>query len=136
MESKRPSYTRPWFWLLVVLIFSVFFKLIPKEESLPAQTLPESYVPSENITEASDDETDTAEQTEVQTKSAVTEKYHFILNTAAKKFHITECSGVKKLSESKRSDTDIEAASMEEAISILENEGYELCGICAKKVKK
>ena len=61
---------------------------------------------------------------------------YFIINKTTKKYHITECSGAKKLAETKREDTEIEAGSLEAAKEIIEKEGYELCGICAKQVKE
>lgn len=56
--------------------------------------------------------------------------FHFILNTATKKYHLKECSAVKKLAEDKRMDTDIEADSLKQAKNIIEDQGYALCGLC------
>ncbi len=164
MDNKRSSYTRPWFWLMIILIFSVFFKFAPKDESVPAAALPGSVPPAEKIADTADDTAVTersADDTAVTERSAddtaVTErsaddtsdteasavgtsveveKFHFIINKTTKKYHITECSGAKKLAETKREDTEIEAGSLEAAKEIIEKEGYELCGICAKQVKE
>ena len=56
--------------------------------------------------------------------------FHFILNIATKKYHTKECSAVKKLAEEKRMDTDIEADSLKDAKEIIEEQGYDLCGLC------
>ena len=154
MDNKRSSYTRPWFWLMIILIFSVFFKFAPKDESVPAAALPGSVPPAEKIADTADDTAVTersADDTAVTERSAddtsdteasavgtsvEVEKFHFIINKTTKKYHITECSGAKKLAETKREDTEIEAGSLEAAKEIIEKEGYELCGICAKQVKE
>lgn len=142
MENKRPSYTRPWFWLLIIFLLSAFVKLAPKEDILPGSAepqLPESKLPVENIgipdTAAPDSDTDTPES-HLESETKEKSKFHFILNASTKKYHITECSGVKKLSESKRTDTDIEAYTLDEARAVIESEGYELCGFCAKQVQE
>ncbi len=146
MENKRRSYTRPWFWLLIILILSVVFKLLLREDAIPAiETVGETVFNSENSvreiaqterakTESAETEKAVFEQDSNQENSAK-KTFHFILNKSTKKYHTTECSGAKKLSESKRTDTDIEAQTEEEAREILEKEGYELCGICAKQVQ-
>ncbi len=144
MESKRRSYTRPWFWLLIILMLSVVFKLLLKEDTIPTyETVEETMLNSDNslqeTIQTESDRTEPQSESTVQEskqESAAKKTFHFILNKSTKKYHTTECSGARKLSESKRTDTDIEAQTEEEARAILEKDGYELCGICAKQVQE
>ena len=137
------SYKRPWFWLLIILIISVAVRLIMRNDA-PAAIPVHNTVPQ--LENESYRETDTVQpqQEEQHTEEKAAEEsyeesektvFHFILNKNTKKYHTGECSAAKKLSESKRADTDIEADSMEEAEEILQQQGYELCGICAKQVR-
>ena len=135
MEKKRPSYSRPWFWLFIILVLSALFRLVTKDE---ISTPVENYIlPVKEISEQDKEEEDKRSDTDIEIyDSAVKSKFHFILNKSTKKYHTQECSAARKLSESKREDTEIEAATQEEARQILEQDGYELCGICAKQVQE
>ena len=86
------------------------------EDEVPAQT---------------DENTNSTQKLATQNENGKS-MFHFILNITTKKYHTKECSAVKKLTEEKRLDTDIEADSLKEAKEIIESQGYGLCGICDK----
>lgn len=137
------AYKRPWFWLLIILIISAAVRLILRDD-LPETLVVHNTTPQLNNNSYHDTDTVQLQQesqyiTDEVQKEKNTESggklFHIILNKNTKKYHTSECSGAKKLSESKRYDTDIEADSLEAAEEILKQQGYEPCGICAKQVQ-
>ena len=153
-KSKKSIHKKPWFWLLIILIASVAVKMTSaKQPKLPFTNNEDDDVSSaftfepksENFTVKEENDESEVSESEKQnspadddgtTQKLVTENeegksaFHFILNIATKKYHTKECSAVKKLTEEKRMDTDIEADSLKEAKDIIESQGYGLCGIC------
>ncbi len=152
-RAPKPIHKKPWFWLLIVLIASVAVKMTTKSQPMTrflnsenddvsstfsfdsksdklsekneqnnANEIPEN-LPDEENNESEEFKTATVNE---QGKTI----FHFILNTSNKKYHYKECNGVKKMSDANRKDTDIEADSFAEAKEIIEEQGYELCGLC------
>jgi len=140
MDEKKKAYTRPWFWLLIVLIVSVIIKAAENAERVEQLLSVGDNSEQEYITASSEDITEEPEQTvqESDTIETAAEKtadnnvniFHFIMNKSTKKYHTTQCSAAAKITESKREETDIEANSVEEAKQILEQQGYTPCTRC------
>ena len=143
-DSKRKKvHKKPWFWLLIILIASAAFRFftefnadIPVFNSDDEDLFFDSEINNETDAPRSvSDDKDSNEQSEkletTEQRSAKARSiFHFIVNTATKKYHTRECSAAKKLVDDKRLDTDIEAESLEEAKKLIESQGYEMCGIC------
>lgn len=155
-SNKKSVHKKPWFWLLLILIASVAVRMssrnkpelpflnIDDEDELSSAfnfepktdsfTVKEDY--GDDITQFDESQEPAAAETGSESQKLVTQDengksvFHFILNISTKKYHTKECSAVKKLADEKRSDTDIEADSLKEAKEIIEEQGYELCGLC------
>lgn len=143
-KNKKSVLHKPWFWLLIILIASVAIRLSsrtqPKipldtgggEENAPTFDLVSKQ---DNVTAAQGEKENIqnpSEEAEPQEEKIEKSKsiFHFILNINTKKYHTKECSAASKLSAEKRQDTDIEAETLQEAKGIIEEQGYDLCGIC------
>ena len=144
MSEKKKAYTRPWFWLLIVLIVSIIIKAAENAERIE-QLLSsgDNYNEQEYITAENSEQVQEAEQeiisseiADEQTEQSSAQVFRFIMNKSSKKYHTEKCSAAAKLSESNRETTDIEADSLEQAKQILEEQGYSPCTKCLGIVKK
>ena len=141
MDEKKKTYTRPWFWLLIILIVSVIIKAVDNAEKVEQLLSPQdNYGEEEYITaskkavteepEQSEQIDETAETTAEQITETAAQTFHFIMNKSTKKYHTEHCTAAAKITESKREETDIEASSVEAAKQILEQQGYSPCTRC------
>ncbi|MEE3450241.1 MAG: hypothetical protein VZR27_06020 [Acutalibacteraceae bacterium] len=130
MDEKKKAYTRPWFWLLIILIVSVIIKAVDNAEKVEQLLSPQdNYGEEEYITASKKAVTEEPEQPEQITETAA-QTFHFIMNKSTKKYHTEHCTAAAKITESKREETDIEASSVEAAKQILEQQGYSPCTRC------
>ena len=100
----------------------------PKQES-KAESKLESKVESN---QESKQETKKESKAESIAPQPVVHSYVFICNTDSMCYHTHECQAAKKILPENRLEYTVNAYSEFEAMQYMVNQGYHLCGICAR----
>lgn len=77
---------------------------------------------------------ETLEEKSNESEKSKNNIYRFIINDKTKKYHISECAGVSRLTDDRREYMDIEAETETDAYEKMKKLGYVMCGACERSL--